>query len=249
MGTTGISGMGSKLADYLSQFQEKQQGSLTAGDATSPSGATSSLLSTLQNDSVAISSAGYTKSQDILSLNDVGKSTAADASYLDAYMAGTSSRLSLQNSMNSSLESEMESTMDKVNKAAFWNKPGLRTASMLQSLGTSFKEVFDDLQEMVEEGIAKAQEAKTQPAAGEEGATDASTDTAQTQAADAQSATPTSTPTSTESASADTGQASDASAAANAQAQAAAALAAAAAAVAGGEAPATSDKPSISLTV
>lgn len=247
MSTTGISGLGTQLADYLSQFQGKQQESLSAG-AAAQSEATSALLSALPTDSVTISSAGYAKNQNVLSINDVGKSTAADASYLDAYMAGTSSRLSLQNSMSSSLESGMESTMDQVNKAAFWSSPGMRTALMLKTMGSSFQQVFDDLQEMVDEQIAKAQEAKTQTAAaGEESTTAAdgsATDAAsvQTQAA----ATQVTTDTPAASVPAATGQTAEAGTASDAQAQAAGA---AAPVDTGGNSQPANAQASISITV
>ena len=232
MGTTGISGLATQLADYLPQLQEKQQGSLSSNDTAALSDTASTLLSTLKTDTVTLSDVGYAKSQNLVGINSVGESTASDMSYLDAYMAGASSRLTLQNSMSSSLESGMESTMDQVNKAAFWNNPGMRTALMLQTLGSSFQQIFDDLQAMVDEQIAKAQEAKTQTAdSSEQGATDAAAGDAATAAAQTQAAA-------AQSVSADTGQTPDA-----------VASAADAGATSGGEAQTTQAPASISLTV
>jgi hypothetical protein len=213
MGITGLSGLSTQLAGYLNQLQDKQKDGLSVDTDVSSTNMSSTSVSATQTDSVTISSVGYAKSQGMIGINSVGSDT-TDSSYIDEHLAGASAQLSLKNSMNSSLESSMKSTMDSVQEAALWNSPGMHTVMMMKSLGASFQQTFKDLQDNVDQQIAKAQEANTGNSAfNGQGTTSVSTestsaDTAQTQNANVQGTTS----TSTESASADTAQTQDATA-------------------------------------
>jgi hypothetical protein len=151
MSTSGISSLTAQLGDFLTERQEEQQGQLaTAADMTT------ALPSTLQTDTVSISSAAYAKSQgsnsNMMSRNFVG-GYERDTSYLDAKAAGAAAVQNLEASMQSS----MTSLMEFMGSDAMWyGSERMKNAKVMKDTTESHKEVFDNIKGNIEEKAAEA---------------------------------------------------------------------------------------------
>lgn len=154
MGTSGVSGLTSRLTESLTQMQEKQLEALAV-----PADAVATSLSGLQTDTVTISEQGYAKSQSLLT-NRIAGEKETEKSYLDIKIDTFSSQKSLQNSMNDALGSSLESV---IAQAAFWyGDKRMRNAKMMKDATESHQEVFAEIQDTIEEKAAEATAPKDQ---------------------------------------------------------------------------------------
>jgi hypothetical protein len=148
MDLSGVSGLTAQLSDYLTQLQENQQEQLAVN-----TDAASTLASTVQSDSVSISSEAYARSQNMLARNFVGANT-GDSTYIDAQMTVLSTQQSLQNSMNDALGSTLESV---IGQAAFWyGDERMRNAKLMKDTTEAHQDVMAEMTDNIEEQAAEA---------------------------------------------------------------------------------------------
>lgn len=142
----GIAGLTLQLTDLLAEMRKEQEELLTNPDITEL------MAATLQADSVNISNRALVRSQNIMSGNFAGGSP-EDNQYIDAWLTGAETQVSLQNSMNKTLGS----VLDAIAETAFWHgDPKMRQAKMMKDSIESNATVFSDIKSNVEKQADEA---------------------------------------------------------------------------------------------